>query len=424
MLERMFEDRGIVPSADAIKSGVALLTVRARRRGVKRPVFLRVGNHEGRIYVDLCNDRWEVVEVDASGWSVVAAAPVRFRRSAGMLPLPTPQSGGDMAKLWNHVNVKSGHDRTLTAVWLMCAIYGRGPFPVLPIGGESGSAKTSATKRLRMLIDPNAALLNTPPTEERNAAVEAHNSYILAYDNLSSMAPELSDRLCRFATGYGFRTRTNYTDKAETIIAVSRPVVFNGIENIVGRGDLIQRSYFVTLRPITDEARKYEHDLEDAFNRDAADILGLGLLDAAVIGMRPRPPHVKLSKKPRMADAAKWALACLPALGWTEDEVWEVIDGNVARASDVAVEASAFATAVHDFAVAESRERGAWEGTASHLLSALYPYAVDVDRRSPKVWPSTPNRVAGWLRRIAPDLPPRPGPKTGERLRFGKGRAR
>jgi hypothetical protein len=60
---------------------------------------VRVGEHDGRIYLDLANPAWEAVEIAPDGWRVVADPPVRFRRSKGMLALPTPERGGSLADL-------------------------------------------------------------------------------------------------------------------------------------------------------------------------------------------------------------------------------------------------------------------------------------------------------------------------------------
>ena len=62
--------------------------------GLEYPVSTRLAEHNGCIYLDLANERWEAVEIDATGWRIVSNAPVRFRRSRGMLPLPYPAPDG------------------------------------------------------------------------------------------------------------------------------------------------------------------------------------------------------------------------------------------------------------------------------------------------------------------------------------------
>ena len=85
-----FNETKGAPNAEAMQSAVALLEAQAKFNGKRRSVFTRIAEHEGRIYIDLANDDWQVVEVTASGWTIQGGVPVRFRRPAGMRPLPLP----------------------------------------------------------------------------------------------------------------------------------------------------------------------------------------------------------------------------------------------------------------------------------------------------------------------------------------------
>ena len=62
--------------------------------GPEHPVHVRIAEHEGVTYLDLSNERWEAIAIDRTGWRVVANPPVKFRRTRGMLPLPTPVPAG------------------------------------------------------------------------------------------------------------------------------------------------------------------------------------------------------------------------------------------------------------------------------------------------------------------------------------------
>jgi len=42
---------------------------------------------------------WRAVEIGPDGWRIIGSPPVRFRRAAGMLPLPEPQAGGSIEVL-------------------------------------------------------------------------------------------------------------------------------------------------------------------------------------------------------------------------------------------------------------------------------------------------------------------------------------
>ena len=82
-LTRLFyETTKGAPGGDAIQSAVNLLSAKAKFDAPERKIYLRVGSHGGRLYLDLANSPWEVVEIDATGWRIVQHPPVRFRREA------------------------------------------------------------------------------------------------------------------------------------------------------------------------------------------------------------------------------------------------------------------------------------------------------------------------------------------------------
>ena len=86
----------------------------------------------------------------------------------------------------------------------MATLRARGPYPLLAISGELGSAKTVLSKMLKALIDTSAAPVRTLPREERELMIAANNGYLLAFDKLSGLPAWLSDALCRLASGGSF----------------------------------------------------------------------------------------------------------------------------------------------------------------------------------------------------------------------------
>jgi hypothetical protein len=140
--------------------------------------------------------------------------------------------------------------------------------------------------------------------------------------------------LCRLATGGGFATRQLYTDGDEILFDATRPIILNGIEDIVARPDLADRSIFLTLEPIPDGARRTAKELWRAFNAEAPRILG-ALLDAVSCGIE-RMPMTVLERIPRMADFAVWATACEAAL-WPDGTFMSAYAGNIAAALDSVV---------------------------------------------------------------------------------------
>ena len=80
----------------------------------------------------------------------------------------------------------------------------------------------------------------------------------MTFDNVSGLPSWISDTLCRLATGGGFAVRQLYTDQDEVIFDATRPVILNGIEDIVTRPDLADRALFLQLQPIPEASRRTE----------------------------------------------------------------------------------------------------------------------------------------------------------------------
>jgi hypothetical protein len=249
---------------------------------------------------------------------------------------------------------------------------------------------------MRALIDPNTAPLRALPREDRDLFIGASNGHLLSFDNVSSLPNWISDTLCRLATGGGFAVRQLYTDQDEVLFDAMRPVLLNGIEEIVARPDLADRAVFLTLDAIPEEQRRSEQDLWAAFERDRPLILG-ALLDAVVHGLN-KLPHVRLHRLPRMADFACWATACEPAM-WPAGTFGAAYDKNRDDAVAAVIEGDVVASAVRTF----MQMRTEWTGTATELLGALRVVVGDIQLRS-KAWPASPRALAGTLRRLAATL--------------------
>jgi 5S rRNA maturation endonuclease (ribonuclease M5) len=320
LARRFFEETQGAPSSEALHSALNVIEAKAHFDAPERVVHVRVGGLDDRLYLDLGDAAWRAVEIDAIGWRVVDDPPVRFRRAAGMKPLPAPAAGGSIAILRPFLNVKSDNDFVLVVAWALACLRDRGPYPVLALSGEQGSAKSTFSKILRSLLDPNTAPLRALPREDRDLFIAASNGHVLAFDNVSGLPAWISDTLCRLATGGGFAVRQLYTDGDEVLFDAERPVILNGIEEIVTRPDLADRSLFLTLEPISEENRRPERELWAEFESERPQILG-ALLDAVVEGLK-RLPETRLERLPRMADFALWVTACETALRHKDGTSW------------------------------------------------------------------------------------------------------
>jgi hypothetical protein len=393
-----------------------VIRARARYDGAEREVYTRVAEVDGRVYLDLCNKAWEVVEITSSGWRILEQSPVHFQRRAGMLALPQPETGGSVTELQEYVNVTRDEDFPLVVSWELAALRGRGPYPVLNIMGEAGSAKSSLMRLLRSCVDPNEADLRGPPTNDRDLFIAANNGYIGSFDNLSELRPWLSDSLCRLSTGGGFGTRKLFTDEDEVLFNIMRPIVFTAIENIVNRSDLADRSIGLNLYPIPEHKRRREHELWDAFNRDRPPILG-ALLDAVAHGLGALP-HVKLERYPRMADFAEWGTACEGSL-WTPGTFLHAYSANQVKATVDVIDADLVAKTVRRFV---EEQGGAWRGETDELLMNLNSMITEHQHKD-RSWPKATNslsakltRAATALRKVGVEIDSRPDKRTNRKI--------
>lgn len=379
------------PNRNAVGDACATLAAQAKFAGPCHHVWLRVGEDEGNVVID-CGDG-RVVIVTPSGPLVAEDAPVRFRRTSGMLALP--QIGKpNFSLLWNYVNVRPDH-RPLIAGFLLAALRPRGPYPLLIFEGEQGVGKSTLTKFIRYLVDPSTSAVRAPPKEVRDLLVGALNGWLLALDNLSYLSAELSDALCRLATGGAISERALFTNTDEILIEVQRPAILNGIEDPATRPDLADRAIHIEVERASVE--RTEADLWRDFERDAPAIFA-GLLGGLVASLRGHTT-VQVGRLPRMADFATWASAGMTPLGFTADAFMAAYRANIASGQGAALESSTVGHAVVEFI----RQRGDWSGTASALLGELARQVGESDIRS-QHWPKSPRGLAGAIKRLAPAL--------------------
>jgi hypothetical protein len=393
---QFFEATGKASGSQALQDALGVLEGQAIFSGEEYAVFTRLAEYQGVIYLDLANKGWEMVEITSTGWQVVSESPVKFRRSVGIRSLPCPMKGGSTTDLRPFVNVASDGDWTLLLAWLVAALRLRGPYPILVLHGEPGSAKTTVERVLRALVDPNSAPTRAEPKEGRDLMIAATNGWVVALDNVSHLPPWLSDALCRLATGGGFATRQLYSDDGEAIFYAMRPVMLNGIEELATKGDLLDRAIVVYLPTIPEEKRRSEEEFWAAFDKARPVILG-ALLDAVAHALA-HLDGVKLDKLPRMADFALWACAADPALGSSSKDFIAAYTGNRESANELTLEASPIVPPVRQLVVS-----GEWTGTATQLLDELNKITNEVTRRQ-KAWPSNGQAVSNALRRVVANL--------------------
>ena len=413
----LYKKTGRAAGGDKLGEAITVLRAKARYEVEEIETHVRIAERDGAIYLDLCDKDWRQVKITQQGWQTVASidSPVRFRRAGGMLPLPEPIRGGELRELLN-LSAEDAENWPLLAGWLIAAFkpcnVNRFAYPVLGIYGEQGSAKSATSRLLRRMIDPNKADLRATPKDERDLAIAAEHGRVLAFDNLTHLSDSLSNALCRLATGGGFATRELFTDEGEVIFDAQRPVILNGIAEVVTKSDLLDRSILIYLPRIEKKKRELDRVIDREFAKAQPRILG-ALLDAVSRGLKRLDEGVDLDELPRMADFAEWATACEGGLGLESGAFMNACKANQDKANGLAIEASPVAQEIIAF-IGDCHE---WTGTTGDLIKALDGRLI-AREESPKKkngWPQTARALGAKLKEIAPNLR-----RNGVEITFGE----
>jgi hypothetical protein len=366
--------------------------------GDTQPVFNRIGRLGRTVYVDLGGTDWKAVAINSEGWQVIDHPPARFTRSRSMEPLPMPATnGGDINLLRPFLNTATEADFQMLVAWLIGCFHPKGPYPILILNGEQGSAKSTTARVLRNLIDPANPIARSAPNSEQDLVIAAKHNHVLAFDNLSTIKPMMADAFCRIATGGGFGTRKLHTDSDEMLFSATRPCLLNGIPDLAGRPDLADRAIIVSLPVIPPTERAFEGEFDKALNAVMPRILA-GLLDAVSAALA-NLASVRLTERPRMADFAKWVSAAEPALGWPQGAFLEAYAANRDAGDRATVEGNPVGLAILKLVQDEIR----WSGTMTELKATLrnrYPLLTD----DPYSFPRQENKLSAAIRRIVPPL--------------------
>jgi hypothetical protein len=395
-----YHREGFVPSQAILAEVINTLAGKAVFDSPQKGAYVRVAESDGAIYIDLGNDSWEAIKITGEGWNLVPHAPVTFLRAPGALALPPPIRGGNVDDLRSFLNLRDEDHWKLLVSWLIGSLRPGLPFPILVLEGSHGSAKSTAARFIRALLDPNTSPLRASPKNERDLAISAGNAWCLAFDNLSSVSPWLSDALCRLSTGGGFSTRANYTDDGEKLFNALRPILLNGIALGIEREDLLDRAIVLSFSIITEDTRLTEKEIWQRFEAARPLILG-SLFDTVACALR-RYPEVDQSKLPRMGDFATFICAAEPALGWSEGSFLAAYRRNIEETNASALEASPLVPAIKRIAAG-----GPWKGAPSELYDRLLSERLsDMVEFSGQYgqYPNSVKALSQALQRLIPNL--------------------
>ena len=379
--------KGVGFSGDTYKEVVDTLSAKAHYEGKPAQLWNRIAIADNIIYYDLGDGR-RVVKIDKNGWQIDTKSPVKFKRFYHQVVQVEPDRVGDVAEVAKFVNLRDNKDKLLYLTYLVAGLNPIIPRALLTLYGDKGSAKSTALRVARSIIDPSNAgkhpsktgNLLSPPKDETDLAGKSSRHYCLYFDNLSYCPDWLSDAFARLVTGASFSKRKLYTDADEVTFNEMPLLGMDGITLIAEKPDLLDRLLILEMERIPEEERKTEGEFWRGFHEALPRILG-GLFTVLSKTLAVAE-NLDLGILPRMADYAAFAAAAAIALGSNENEFLQAFNQNIKRQNQTAIESSPVAQVVLQFMESEEKKSDdgwktgdEWSGTSTALYKKLLALA-------------------------------------------------
>ncbi|MFJ2209060.1 ATP-binding protein [Streptomyces microflavus] len=396
----LFNDGVGVFNGTSLKEALDLIEALALSQDVQ-PTHIRVApGFDGATWLDLGRDDGQSVRIHPNGWEVKVPDPreVCWRRTqlTGELPMPardTEEKGIDLLlRLTNFANAET---EALALAWLVGCLGPSVPVPAPFLTGPQGAGKSTAGRMLVRIIEGMTGDLRRAPKDEENLITAVAAGWVTALDNLSHLAPDLSDLMCCIVTGAESIKRALFSDGDVVRSRYRRPLLLTGIDVGVIRPDLAER--LLPLRLERPKVRRTEAELWREFEAALPVILG-SLLDLTV---KVRATEADIPSDLRMADFAHLCAQIDAATGFGTLPAYR---SSLDELNDDVIEGDLLAQTVlkHAAGLDPGTEARMTSSEWLHLLSGLY--SGDDFRPLPKGWPTTGKVLSDRLKRLQPTL--------------------
>ncbi|EFL01375.1 ATP-binding protein [Streptomyces sp. SPB78] len=396
----LYRDGIGVFNGTALKEALDLIEALALSQDVQ-PTHIRVApGFDGATWLDLGRDDGQSVRIHPTGWTITTPDPreVCWRRTQliGELPMPARETNGKgIDLLLRLTNFASADTESLAVAWLIGCLEPSVPVPAPFLTGPQGAGKSTAGRMLVRIVEGMTGDLRRAPKDEENLITAVAAGWVTALDNLSHLAPDLSDLMCCIVTGAESIKRALFSDGDVVRSRYRRPLLLTGIDVGVIRPDLAER--LLTLRLERPKVRRTEAELWAEFEEALPVILG-SLLDLTV---KVRSTAAETPTDLRMADFAHLCaqLDAADGLGTLSAYRASLDDLN-----DDVIEGDVLAQTVlkHAAELDPGAETRMTSTEWLHRLSALH--SGEELRPLPKGWPTTGKVLSDRLKRLQPTL--------------------
>jgi hypothetical protein len=409
-LSRLYYDKncGKVVSSEAITNAVQVLQAKAEYTGQSFPMHLRLAWHNGDIYYDMTDEKWQSIKISEDNWELLSHTPAPLFIRYNQIPQANPDRSyvnGIFDRFLELTNLTEDEigNRILLKVYIVSLFIPEIPHSMLILHGEKGSTKSTLQTLIKLLVDPSKPSLLTIHKDRTEFIQQLGHNYVAYYDNVKNTPDWLSDEACKAITGIGQTKRKLYSDDDDVVYEYKRCLGFNGINLSLTEPDALDRSIMIELERIRKEARRVESEIIADFLKLKPMLLGY-IFDILVKALQIKPT-IKLNDLPRMADFALWGEAISRAMGYKDLQFINAYYENIGKQNIEAIENHPLGRAITKFYDEEIESIGSWEGTPAELLGRLeiiaQNHGINTSHRS---WPKDVRWLIRRLNQIRSNL--------------------
>ncbi|EKD55723.1 MAG: hypothetical protein ACD_59C00056G0004 [uncultured bacterium] len=364
---------------------------------IAQSVRVARANDSSKIYYCLNN----AVEISENGWNVVNEPPY-FRRFDHVAEQVYPDKNGNFKKIEEFLNLDNEDEKNLLLVWIVAQFIPDIEKPLLAIHGPQGSAKSTLSSIIRMLVDPSRLMLVTFPTTTNELAQNLYQNYLPVYDNISKISNSQSDTLCRAVTGGGIQKRKLYTDDKTITWSFKRGLIINGIDHVLNRPDLLERSISIKTKRVTGSFKPKE-EIFEKYKIDLPEVLG-GAFEILTKVLALKATSVPTaSRYPRMAEFAQWGFYIAEALEIGGEAFISAYENNINTHNKNVVFENPITLSLIKLLEEEPEKK--WNGSMKSLLESLNKVRVSLGHEvTPKGWPLDPSHLSRELNKFMVNL--------------------
>lgn len=174
-------------------------------KGPQHELNVRYARQDRSIFIDL--DWYNAIRIDENGWKLIDNPPPLFRWFPHMKPIRIPVQEGDPWELLKFLNISDENEKLLVLCFIIVSMIKGVPIPVLILNGYKGTAKTTALKIIRRVIDPSCVPVRGTVPDQSEFSLMAWQNRVVFFDNLNSIPAWFSDALCRMVGAEGYTAR-------------------------------------------------------------------------------------------------------------------------------------------------------------------------------------------------------------------------